>query len=81
MLSLLQLDANLIEGEPNNCLIRKIKKTTDKLRDNFKYLINLESGSKICKKLMSSLWGPVQCRRRTVLFRAHPPGGSKNVIC
>ena len=79
-LFLIQLDANLIEGEPYNRLAqlknKRQLKWRDKIQIYWKYgkLVFKAGQNKQCQ------WGPVQCYRYTVYFCAHPPTcGSKNV--
>ena len=78
--SLLQLDANLIEGEPYNRLAQLKNKRRLKWRD--KIQIYRKYGKPVFKARQNKRrqWGPVQCHRHTVYFRDHPlTHGSKNI--
>ena len=77
-LSLLQLDANLIEGEPYNCLARKNKRRVNEVWQNSNILEMWETGFKNPPRRTASVWGPVQCQQHTDFFTpAHSPVGQK----
>ena len=63
--SLFQLDANLIEGEPYNRLARKNKRRLNVARQNSNISEMWETGFKKPQRRTASVWGPVQCHRHT----------------
>ena len=66
--SLLQLDANLIEREPYNCLEQLKNKRRPKWRD--KIQIYRKYGKQVFKARQNERrqWGPVRCHRHTDFF-------------
>ena len=72
--SLLQLDANLIEGEPYNPLARKNKRQLNVAWQNSNVSEMWETSFKNPPRQTASVWGTVQCRQHTDFFvTAHPP--------
>ena len=72
--SLLQLDDNLIEGEPYNRLAWKNKRQLNVARQNSNISEMWETGFKNPPRRAASVWVPVQCRWHTDLFgpATHP---------
>ena len=62
---LLQLDASLIEGEPFNSLTWKNKRRLNVEWQKFKYLGNVETGSKTCQNER------YQCGAQSGVFDTH----------
>ena len=75
---MLQLDANLIEGEPYICLAQKNKRRQNVVRQNSNILEMWETGFKTPPRRTASVWGPVRYHRQTdFLATTHPPVGQK----
>ena len=70
---LLQLDANLIEGEPYNRLARKNKRRLNVARQNSNISEMWETGFKNPPRRTASVWGPVQCHRHTDFLKCEIP--------
>ena len=66
--SLLQLDANLIEGEPYKSLAGKNKRQLNVYSNIFEMW---ETGFKNQPRQTALVWGPVQCQRHTDFFARH----------
>ena len=78
MISLLQLDANLIEGEPYSHFTQKNKRQQNMAQQNSNIIEMWETSFKNLPRRTSSVWGPVRCHQHTYFFvPAHPPLGQK----
>ena len=80
---MLQLDANLIEEEPYNCLAQLKNKMTKVAQQNSNILEILETGFLSPPKAQNERrqWGPVRCHRQTVFFASnHLPVGQKTSL-
>ena len=77
LIFLLQLDANLIEGEPYYRLAWK-NKDVKMWRDKIQISELWENGFNNPPRWTASVWGPVRCCWHTDFFiPAHPPVGQK----
>ena len=76
---LLQLDANLIEGEPYNCLSRKRRLNVALQNSNISEM--WETGFQNPPTRTPSVLGLVQCHQHTDFFApSHPPMGQKTSL-
>ena len=79
--SLLQLDANLIEGEPYNRLAQKNKRRLNVARQNSIRERGETSFKKNLPRPTASVWGPVECHWYTDFFTPTlPPMGQKTSL-